>query len=154
MQDKHCYSRLLELLVNVWAYHSGRKMVYLNPVNGTTQEQHQFNSRKGKMWVKWFSYNTLKAMDEEMAEMADSDPPKRRWLWPLTGEVFWQGVYEKERDQHNRQKEKKKQLNKEKIVRMKKRRHQKVIGKYIKPPPDEETEKEEKESPNTDMADI
>lgn len=30
-QDKHCYSRLLELLINVWAYHSARRMVYIDP---------------------------------------------------------------------------------------------------------------------------
>ncbi|KAH0766317.1 hypothetical protein KY290_002296 [Solanum tuberosum] len=31
-------------------------------------------------------------MDEELAEEADSDRPKRRWLWPSTGEVFWQAL--------------------------------------------------------------
>uniref|UniRef100_M0ZH74 Transferase, transferring glycosyl groups n=1 Tax=Solanum tuberosum TaxID=4113 RepID=M0ZH74_SOLTU len=45
------------------------------------------------MWVKWFQFNTLKSMDEELAEEADSDRPKRRWLWPSTGEVFWQGFF-------------------------------------------------------------
>ncbi|WMV11454.1 hypothetical protein MTR67_004839 [Solanum verrucosum] len=44
------------------------------------------------MWVKWFHFNTLKSMDEELAEEADSDRPKRRWLWPSTGEVFWQAL--------------------------------------------------------------
>ncbi|KAK9911571.1 hypothetical protein M0R45_035468 [Rubus argutus] len=31
-EQKHCYCRVLELLVNVWAYHSARKMVYIDPL--------------------------------------------------------------------------------------------------------------------------
>nr|XP_043624428.1 uncharacterized protein LOC122595998 [Erigeron canadensis] len=138
-KDKHCYSRVLELLVNVWAYHSARRMVYIDPTTGTIQEQHDFKSRRGKMWIKWFNYNTLKAMDEDLAEEADSDHPKQRWLWPSTGEVFWQGMYEKERSQMRRQKEKRKQKSKDKIQRIRNRTHQKVLGKYVKPPPDNET---------------
>ncbi|PWA81348.1 glycosyl transferase, family 1 [Artemisia annua] len=138
-KDKHCYSRLLELLVNVWAYHSARRMVYIDPETGTIQEQHNFKSRRGKMWIKWFNYKTLKAMDEDLAEEADSDRHKQHWLWPSTGEVFWQGMYERERSQMRRQKEKRKQKSKDKIQRIKNRTHQKVIGKYVKPPPDNET---------------
>lgn len=136
-KDKHCYSRVLELLVNVWAYHSARRMVYLDPETGVMQEQHRLQDRRGRMWVKWFSYDTLKSMDEDYAEEYDSDKPRRRWLWPSTGEVMWQGVFERERNQRQRQKEKRKQLSKEKLGRMKKRHRQKVIGKYVKPPPDE-----------------
>ncbi|KAK9279941.1 hypothetical protein L1049_013625 [Liquidambar formosana] len=136
-KDKHCYSRVLELLVNVWAYHSARRMVYLNPVTGVMQEHHKLKSRRGHMWVKWFSYTTLKSMDEDLAEESDSDHPTRRWLWPLTGEVFWQGVYERERNQRHQQKEKRKQQSKDKISRMRKRTRQKTIGKYVKPPPEE-----------------
>ncbi|XP_071735917.1 uncharacterized protein [Rutidosis leptorrhynchoides] len=139
-KDKHCYSRVLELLVNVWAYHSARRMVYIDPTSGTIQEHHNFKTRRGKMWIKWFNYNTLKAMDEDLAEEADSDHRKQRWLWPSTGEVFWQGIYEKEKNQMRRQKEKRKQKSKDKIQRIKNRTHQKVIGKYVKPPPDNETE--------------
>nr|GEX24543.1 putative glycosyl transferase family 1 protein [Tanacetum cinerariifolium] len=138
-KDKHCYSRVLELLVNVWAYHSARRMVYIDPKTGTIQEQHNFKSRRGKMWIKWFNYKTLKPMDEDLAEEADSDRPKQHWLWPSTGEVFWQGMYERERNQMRRQKEKRKQKSKDKIQRIKNRTHQKVIGKYVKPPPDNET---------------
>ncbi|KAI3719500.1 hypothetical protein L6452_20400 [Arctium lappa] len=138
-KDKHCYSRVLELLVNVWAYHSARRMVYIDPTTGTIQEQHDFKSRRGKMWIKWFNYNTLKAMDEDLAEEADSDHRKQRWLWPSTGEVFWQGMYEKERSQMRRQKEKRKQKSKDKIQRIKNRTHQKALGKYVKPSPENET---------------
>ncbi|KAL8268562.1 hypothetical protein R6Q59_002360 [Mikania micrantha] len=138
-KDKHCYSRVLELLINVWAYHSARRMVYINPTTGTLEEQHNYKTRRGKMWIKWFNYKTLKSMDEDLAEEADSDHPKRRWLWPSTGEVFWQGMYEKERNQMRQQKEKRKQKSKDKIQRIKNRTHQKVIGKYVKPPPDNET---------------
>ncbi|KAK2650174.1 hypothetical protein Ddye_017663 [Dipteronia dyeriana] len=139
-KDKHCYSRLLELLVNVWAYHSGRRMLYVNPGTGAMQEHHKFNSRRGKMWVKWFSYSTLKSMDEDMADEADSDHSTRRWLWPSTGEVVCPSVIEKERKLLNQRKEKRKQQSKEKHKRMRNRQHQKTIGKYVKPLPEEETE--------------
>ncbi|XP_076956927.1 uncharacterized protein LOC143632247 [Bidens hawaiensis] len=138
-KDKHCYSRVLELLVNVWAYHSARRMVYVDPTTGTLEEQHEFKTRRGKMWIKWFNYKTLKTMDEDLAEEADSDHPNRRWLWPKTGEVFWQGMYEKEKNQMRQQKQKRKQKSKDKIQRIKNRSQQKALGKYIKPPPDNET---------------
>ncbi|XP_076934702.1 uncharacterized protein LOC143601086 [Bidens hawaiensis] len=138
-KDKHCYSRVLELLINLWAYHSARRIIYINPTTGTLEEQHAFKARKGKMWIKWFNYKTLKSMDEDLAEEADSDHPNRRWLWPSTGEVFWRGMYEKERSQMRQQKEKRKQKSKDKIQRIKNRTHQKVIGKYVKPLPDNET---------------
>lgn len=136
-KDKHCYSRVLELLVNVWAYHSARRMVYVNPETGVMQELHRLKNRRGQMWVKWFQFNTLKSMDEDLAEEADSDHPKRKWLWPLTGEVFWQGVYEKERNLRNREKEKRRQQSKDKISRIRRRTRQKTLGKYVKPPPEE-----------------
>lgn len=74
-------------------------------------------------------------MDEDLAEEADSDPPNRRWLWPATGEVFWRGVHDREMIMRQSEKERKKRETKEKIQRMKKRAHQKAIGKYIKPLP-------------------
>lgn len=89
------------------------------------------------MWIRWFSYATLKAMDEDLAEEADSDRPSRRWLWPSTGEVVWQGVYERERNMRHKQKERRKQQSRDKIRRIKKRARQKTLGKYIKPPPDD-----------------
>uniref|UniRef100_A0A803M337 Glycosyl transferase family 1 domain-containing protein n=1 Tax=Chenopodium quinoa TaxID=63459 RepID=A0A803M337_CHEQI len=90
-KDKHCYSRVLELLINVWAYHSARHMVYIDPETGKMQEQHGLQNRRGHMWLKFFSLRTLKSMDEELAEEADSEQTKRHWLWPKTGEIFWQG---------------------------------------------------------------
>lgn len=134
MQDKHCYSRVLELLVNVWAYHSARRMIYVDPQTGLMQEQHRLRNRKGKMWIKWFSYATLKSMDEDYAEEFDTDRPKRRWLWPWTGEVFWQGALERERNQRHKQKERRRQQSKQKIDRIRRRQHQKALGRYIKPP--------------------
>ncbi|KAI3449229.1 hypothetical protein Pfo_005894 [Paulownia fortunei] len=138
-KDKHCYSRLLELLVNVWAYHSARRMVHVDPETGFMQEQHRLKSRRGQMWIKWFQFSTLKSMDEDLAEESDSDHPKRRRLWPSTGEIFWQGIYEKERNLRNKEKEKKRQQSKDKIQRMRKRTHQKALGKYVKPPLVEES---------------
>ncbi|KAF3620090.1 Glycosyl transferase family 1 protein isoform 2 [Capsicum annuum] len=136
-KDKHCYSRVIEMLVNVWAYHSARRMMYVDPQTGLMEEQHKLKNRRGKMWVKWFQFNTLKSMDEELAEEADTDRPKTRWLWPSTGEVFWQGIYEKERHLKNKEKEKRRQQSKDKIKRIKNRTHQKALGKYVKPPPEE-----------------
>ncbi|GLU00759.1 hypothetical protein SLE2022_181040 [Rubroshorea leprosula] len=133
-KEKQCYSRVLELLVNVWAYHSTRRIVYVNPGTGVMQEYHKLKNRRGKMWIKWFSFSTLKSMDEDLAEEADSDHPKQRWLWPSTGEVVWQGVFDRERNLRNQEKEKKKQRSKDKLARMRKRNHQKALGgKYVKP---------------------
>ncbi|KAL6311540.1 hypothetical protein AAG906_005020 [Vitis piasezkii] len=114
-KDKHCYSRVLELLVNVWAYHGAKRMVYVNPQTGEMHEHHKLKNRRGHI----------------------------RWLWPSTGEVFWQGIYLRERNQRlqqkrregNKQKEKRRQQSKDKLSRMRRRSHQKVIGKYVKPPP-------------------
>lgn len=131
-KDKHCYSRMLELLINVWAYHSAKRMVYINPETGVMQEHHKLKNRRGHMWVKWFKYPTLKSMDEDLAEEFDSDHPTRRWLWPLTGEVFWQGAYERERSLLRKEKEEKRKKKKEKISRIQGRTHQRPIGKYVK----------------------
>ncbi|KAK3161319.1 hypothetical protein QOZ80_1BG0075630 [Eleusine coracana subsp. coracana] len=136
-KDRHCYSRILELLVNVWAFHSARQMVYVNPETGAMEEQHQLSDRRGQMSIQWFSYATLKSMDEDLAEEFDSEHPDRRWLWPETGEVFWQGLYERERNMRQLEKERRKQQSRDKILRIKKRARQKTIGKYIKPPPED-----------------
>lgn len=137
LQDKHCYSRVLELLINVWAYHSARRIVYVNPETGAMQEYHKFKDRSGKMWIKWFSFNTLKVMDEDLAEEADSDHLKRRWLWPSTGEVVWQGILDRERNLRNRQKETRKQKSKDKLERMRHKHRQKALGRYVKPLPED-----------------
>ncbi|TYJ08892.1 hypothetical protein E1A91_A11G103400v1 [Gossypium mustelinum] len=115
-KDKHCYSRMLELLINVWAYHSARRMVYVNPESGVMQEYHIFKDRR------------------------DSDHSKRRWIWPSTGEVVWQGVLDRERNIRNRQKEKRKQKSKDKQERMRHKHRQKALGKYVKPLPEEDME--------------
>lgn len=137
-KDPHCYCRLLELLVNVWAYHSARRMIYVNPETGHMQEHHKLKSRRGNMWVKWFDFTLLKSMDEDMAEEVDTEHPTKRWLWPSTGEVYWQGVYERERHRRNRLRIEKKRKSKDKLVRMRHRYRQKSLGKYVKPPPEEQ----------------
>lgn len=127
---KHCYCRLLELLVNVWAYHSARIMVYIDPKTGAMQEQHTLNSRQGRMWVKYFEYNTIKGMDEDLAEEFDEkqqDGSKRR-LWPQTGEVYWQGMFERERREHINQRNEKKRKNKERLERIRSRYRQKPLA--------------------------
>ncbi|KAK6137872.1 hypothetical protein DH2020_028380 [Rehmannia glutinosa] len=129
-EKKHCYCRLSELLVNVWAYHSARKMVYIDPHTGLLKEQHPVEQRKGFMWAKYFNITLLKSMDEDLAEAADdNDHPYRTWLWPLTGEVYWQGVYEREREERYRLKMDKKRKTKEKLLdRLKHGYRQKTLG--------------------------
>ncbi|KAG5381421.1 hypothetical protein IGI04_032891 [Brassica rapa subsp. trilocularis] len=141
-EDKHCYSRVLELLVNVWAYHSARRIVYIDPITGLMEEQHKQMNRRGKMWVDWFGYTTLKTMDEDLAEEADSNDRRvGHWLWPWTGEVVWRGSLEKERQRKNVEKEEQKKRSKDKLDRMRRKSHrQKAIGKYIKPPPENANE--------------
>ncbi|KAI3695939.1 hypothetical protein L1987_78945 [Smallanthus sonchifolius] len=115
-EKRHCYCRLLELLVNVWAYHSARTMVYIDPNSGSLEEQHPVEQRKGFMWTKYFNATLLKSIDEDLAEAADDgDHPYERWLWPRTGEVHWQGIYEREREERYRTKMDKKRKQKERI---------------------------------------
>ncbi|KAK4359711.1 hypothetical protein RND71_021940 [Anisodus tanguticus] len=130
LEKQHCYCRVLELLVNVWAYHSARKMVYINPHSGVMEEQHSIEQRKGYMWAKYFNMTLLKSMDEDSAEAADDNyHPYETWLWPLTGEVYWQGIYEREREERYRQKMDKKRKTREKLLeRMKHGYKQKTLG--------------------------
>ncbi|CAD6211919.1 unnamed protein product [Miscanthus lutarioriparius] len=129
-ERRHCYCRILEVLVNVWAYHSGRKMVYLNPFTGDTREQHLLDKRNG-MWVKFFDFTILKSMDEDLAEEADDGmhPGNDQWLWPLTGQVFWPGIADREREDKYIKKLDKKLKNKVKLLeRQKSGYKQKPLG--------------------------
>ncbi|TQD73804.1 hypothetical protein C1H46_040663 [Malus baccata] len=130
LEKKHCYCRVLEVLVNVWAYHSGRKMVFIDPMSGALEEQHPVELRKGFMWAKYFDSTLLKSMDEDLAEAADDgDHPRELWLWPLTGEVHWQGIYEREREERYRLKMDKKRKTKEKLFeRMRHGYRQRSLG--------------------------
>ena len=121
---------MLEVLVNVWAYHSARKMVYIDPHSGSLEEQHPLEQRKVFMWAKYFNNTLLKRIDEDLAEAADDgDYPSETWLWPLTGEVHWLGIYEREREQRYRLKMDKKRKTKEKLLeRMKYGYKQKSLG--------------------------
>lgn len=132
-QIKHCYCELMEHLVNVWAYHSARKMVYMNPSSGELKEQHPVELRKGRMWVKYFSRSLLKSMDEDLAEEADDGLSLRTtqgWIWPLTGEVHWQGILEREREEKYRQKMDKRKKNVEKLIELESKGYkQKALGR-------------------------
>ncbi|KAK6789713.1 hypothetical protein RDI58_013513 [Solanum bulbocastanum] len=72
-QKQHCYCRVLELLINVWAYDSARQMVYINLYSGVGEVQHSVEHRKGYMLEKYFSMTLLKSMDEDLAEAADDN---------------------------------------------------------------------------------
>ncbi|CAN6305966.1 unnamed protein product [Urochloa humidicola] len=129
-EKKHCYCRILDVLVNIWAYHSGRKMVYLDPATGDTREQHPLDERN-EMWVKFFNFNLLKSMDEDLAEEADDGmhPGNDQWLWPLTGQVFWSGIADREREEKYIKKLDKKLKNKVKLIeRQKSGYKQKPLG--------------------------
>ncbi|KAE8713879.1 hypothetical protein F3Y22_tig00110204pilonHSYRG00165 [Hibiscus syriacus] len=130
LEKKQCYCRVLEHLVNVWAYHSGRRMVYIEPRSGLLEEQHPVEQRKEFMWVRYFNFTLLKTMDEDLAEAADDDDnPRKMWLWPLTGEVHWQGIYEREREERYRLKMEKKRKTKEKLLeRMRNGYRQRPLG--------------------------
>ncbi|CAK9313391.1 unnamed protein product [Citrullus colocynthis] len=130
LEKKHCYCRILEMLVNVWAYHSGRRMVYINPQSGFLEEQHLVEQRKEFMWAKYFNFTLLKSMDEDLAEAADDEGGSGKMgLWPLTGEVHWQGIYEREREERYRVKMDKKRTTKVKLMeRMKFGYKQKSLG--------------------------
>ncbi|WOK98770.1 hypothetical protein Cni_G07482 [Canna indica] len=133
LERRHCYCRVLELLVNVWAYHSARRMVYIDPVSGELNEQHPVEIRE--MWVKYFNSTLLKSMDEDLAEEADDRMhPNDRWLWPLTGEVHWQGTLDREREERLKQKMDKKKKMKERLLdRHKHGYKQKALGQKEKP---------------------
>ena len=52
-----------------------------------------------------------------------------RWLWPLTREMHWQGIYEREREERYRVKMDKKRKNKEKLLeRMRNGYRQRPLG--------------------------
>ncbi|KAH1064563.1 hypothetical protein J1N35_029550 [Gossypium stocksii] len=130
LEKKQCYCRVLELLVNVWAYHGGRRMVYIEPHSGLLEDQHPVEQRKEFMWARYFNFTLLKSMDEDLAEAADdADHPRKVWLWPLTGEVHWQGIYEREREERYRLKMDKKRKTKEKLLeRMRNGYRQRPLG--------------------------
>lgn len=90
-------------------------MIYVDPKTGVMEEQHALESRRGKMWIQYLTLETLKGMDEDLAQAADdSDFPRDRWLWPLTGEVYWEGIFERERQERWRRREERRQKQKEK----------------------------------------
>ncbi|GJP84418.1 hypothetical protein CLOP_g14476 [Closterium sp. NIES-67] len=134
-EERHCYCRLLDRLVNVWAYHSRKKMLLLNPHTGALKEQHpvptRSKSRSRRAWFQWFSRPVLKAMEEERAEETD-DPAHaingRRWLWPHLGEVQWSGSIERDRMLKLWQKGQKERRKKERLARMRVRYKQEALG--------------------------
>ncbi|XP_042474445.1 uncharacterized protein LOC122056526 isoform X1 [Zingiber officinale] len=132
LEKRNCYCRVLEVLVNVWAYHSGRRMVYLDPLSGELKEQHPLELRE--LWVKYFNLDLLKSMDEDLAERADDGMhPHNKWLWPLTGEVHWQGILDREREDRLKQKMDKKKKTKEKLLERHKHGYkQKSLGQTKK----------------------
>ncbi|KAJ3681892.1 hypothetical protein LUZ60_014465 [Juncus effusus] len=120
LEKRQCYCRVLDLLINIWAYHSSKRIFYLDPKTGALSEQNPLANR-GAIWSKYFEFTLLKSMDEDLAEEADDctrhdDVSGDRWMWALTGEVHWQGVYDKEREERYVRKMDKKRKTKEKLL--------------------------------------
>lgn len=69
-------------------------------------------------------------MDEDLAEKADDGfYLNSNWLWPLMGEVHWQGVFDREREERYVRKMDKKRKAKEKLLdRQKYGYKQKALG--------------------------
>lgn len=102
-------------------------MVYLNPRSGLLEEQHPLEERKEFMWSKFFNITLLKAMDSDLAEATDDDDrPRPSWLWPLTGEVFWEGIYEREREERYRLKMENKRISRQKKLDKLKNEHKQM----------------------------
>ncbi|CAM6088307.1 unnamed protein product [Calypogeia fissa] len=133
IEVKHCYCNFLEGLVNIWAYHSARRMIYLDPETGMMLEQHNVGDRMGQMRAKWFNQSLLKSMDEDLAEEADEGPADRRWLWPETGEVYWAGTKEKERKERFEAKVEKKRKQLERLAARVKYKQKSLGARYRKP---------------------
>lgn len=123
---------MLELLVNVWAYHSARRMVHLDPLTGELQEQHPVRRRRrrGLMWLRFFNSSLLKEMDEDWAESAaDGEPPRGGWLWPLTGEVYGPLLRDREREAAYRQEKRRLRKDEQELLRrLTHGRHQRPLG--------------------------
>eukprot|EP00850_Spirogloea_muscicola_P005045 SM000022S07259 [mRNA] locus=s22:828111:828740:- [translate_table: standard] len=61
MQAQHCYCRLLERMVAVWAYHSGKRLVLVDTTTGAMTEQHLLAEREGqRRWRRFFARSLLK----------------------------------------------------------------------------------------------
>ncbi|GLJ47486.1 hypothetical protein SUGI_1002400 [Cryptomeria japonica] len=84
MENQHCYCRLLELLVNVWAYHSARKMVYVNPETGIYERERQQQYRL-KMSKRRRSKQKIDRMRSKYRQKALVNLQIRPSSWQFTG---------------------------------------------------------------------
>jgi hypothetical protein len=48
VQSLHCYCYLLERLINIWAYHSGRRMLHVNVDTVGRSSPSNFSPRAGQ----------------------------------------------------------------------------------------------------------
>eukprot|EP00271_Cylindrocystis_brebissonii_P021469 TRINITY_DN765_c0_g1_i2.p1 TRINITY_DN765_c0_g1~~TRINITY_DN765_c0_g1_i2.p1 ORF type:complete len:441 (+),score=40.04 TRINITY_DN765_c0_g1_i2:157-1479(+) len=55
--DTLCWCFFMERLVNVWAYHSGRRMIFVEHETGVLTELHPVSERQ--MWSHWFEDSHL-----------------------------------------------------------------------------------------------
>lgn len=124
----HCSCRMVERLINVWAYHSGRRFVHVNRTTGLLTEHHPVVRRGQKMWRKFFLRRTLKSIDEDWAEITEEEPEvMKNRLWPLTGEVWWKGASIRVK----KAREERVKLKRLKEIKNDVNRKQKTVGKFL-----------------------
>lgn len=68
----HCWCFLLERLVNIWAYHTGLRMVYVDPASGQMAEYHALGRRDRK--AEWFSASALAKLERSFPALAATFP--------------------------------------------------------------------------------
>lgn len=55
-----CWCYIMERLLNIWVYHTGIKMIWVNSNTGQMEEQHPVSERV--MWSRWFSDSNSKTV--------------------------------------------------------------------------------------------
>eukprot|EP00271_Cylindrocystis_brebissonii_P007023 TRINITY_DN2009_c0_g1_i2.p1 TRINITY_DN2009_c0_g1~~TRINITY_DN2009_c0_g1_i2.p1 ORF type:complete len:491 (-),score=32.58 TRINITY_DN2009_c0_g1_i2:204-1676(-) len=76
-----CWCFMLERLVNIWAYHAGLRMVYIEPSQGVGVEQHPIGERDS-VWLHWFSRQNVRRVERSFAERL---PPESLELYRKLG---------------------------------------------------------------------
>eukprot|EP00243_Klebsormidium_subtile_P008777 TRINITY_DN4237_c0_g1_i2.p1 TRINITY_DN4237_c0_g1~~TRINITY_DN4237_c0_g1_i2.p1 ORF type:complete len:372 (-),score=47.65 TRINITY_DN4237_c0_g1_i2:396-1511(-) len=83
-ESSHCYCYILERLINVWAYHSGRRMIYVDAATGDMEEQHPLHNRT--MWRQWFQPPHYKESLDKFEAVHYQNGDGRNLLWRLSNQ--------------------------------------------------------------------
>lgn len=71
-ERRHCWCYLLERFVNIWTYHRGMRMVYVDHVNGTMEDVHPLAQRQRK--AVWFDPRAQAALERNFTAVAATFP--------------------------------------------------------------------------------